>query len=168
MQKQTTLKTPTSQQVQTVIDNFKKVLPIANGHSWMLDMGEGRVWTKVECDEKNICGTPMCHAGWYATAEMDRIKKQYANDPNWYPTYDEGAEAMAKDLGFEDEYELQKWANDNEIIWGNDTGYEMFNSKFAFATTKRHRGAESLQDIVDHWEEVRDRIIALENTSHID
>jgi hypothetical protein len=197
------MKHPTSQQVQVVLDNFAKVLPIANGHQHLLDMGATTVYeTKHTCDTlivttvyetKHTCDTPMCHGGWYASAcykqikekELEKIEKgikarmvenpevELSDDqknPESYLCigYGDGASLMARHLGFDENNDLDEtqklrnWADDNYNIWGNSNGYGMFSSRHAFKSEKRPNGAESLQDIVNHWTEVRDRLAALE------
>jgi hypothetical protein len=188
------MKHPTSQQVQVVLDNFAKVLPIANGHQHLLDMGDSRVRIprlleelKYEPDEetiftvgekKYVCNTPMCHGGWYAAAVFTNKQVQ-----EHIIDYGEGASRIAFDLGFtykEDSlgygdkqiqeelklgarYDLTDWARQNPKIWGNDNGDEMFSFRSAFSNEeKRPNGAKSLQEIVDHWTEVRDRLAELE------
>ncbi len=170
-------KNPTSQQVQVVIDNFKKVLPIANGHTHLLNMSE----SKVYIPSANLCDTPMCHGGWYAAAVFEKLDLQKEQID-----YSEGAYKMAKDLGFnykspEDpenrdpfyeeraerlglgaRFDLESWAMMNPKIWGNGNGDDMFSNRFAFESPSRVTGANSLQDIVNHWTEVRDRLIELE------
>lgn len=142
----------TSKQIQVVLDNFAKVLPIANEHGRLLNMRNGEL---CHVDFKNnTCDTPMCHGGWYATA----VKKTRPND------YWDGAMAMAGHLGFECEVgELIRWAKRNPVLWGNQEGINMFDSKMAFYhKTKRPEGALSLQHIVDHWREVKARVEGIE------
>jgi hypothetical protein len=181
-------KHPTSQQVRTVIDNFKKVLPIANGHKFMLDMGCPYIYKEENIVKEESCGTPMCHGGWYAAATLQDKMKEVSLDTGarfgrrqYFMDYNNGAEQMAIDLGFtqtdDGEYEnfegkmiketiearthLRDWASENPQIWGNRNGEDMFHSKDAFET-EGSDGAESLQDIVDFWEKVYERIVALE------
>ena len=78
------MKNPTSRQFKVVINNFIKILPQAlfKGN---LDMAEARV-------EKNVCGTPMCHGGWYAVAADLPKRKIYRLH------FGDGADAIASHL----------------------------------------------------------------------
>lgn len=131
----------TSKRIETVLNNFAKV--IQRFPKGILNMHE----TKV--NHFHICGTVHCHGGWYAVATMS------PNDNGL--DYSDGADAMAKDLGFTDYGELCSWADRNRAIWGNGFGQSMFNSIFAF-TPGDKRNADNLQDIYDHWAEVHDRL----------
>jgi hypothetical protein len=132
----------TKEKVQLVIDNFKKVLPMATLANH-LNMNQALVNCFYEC------GTVHCHAGWYAVAacnlEMDL-------------DYGDGAYKLATDLGFFSSMDLKLWVSNNPELWGNDEGLLMFTDKIAFKSKGRPNGAETLQDIISHWEEVRDRL----------
>jgi hypothetical protein len=131
------MKNPTSKQFKTVINTFIKILPIARfkGH---LDMGQGDI-------EKNICGTPMCHGGWYAVAA--NVKP----DNFGIVDFDDGALALAKTLGFIDKHALKDWALNNPNLWGNPYGNNMFCSISAFNDAKTMRG------VINHWIGVHNR-----------
>lgn len=100
----------------------------------------------VECDV-HICGSPMCHAGWYAFSQVNNASR-----------FEDGAERMAHDLGFDMIYDLKDWARENPLLWGNENGIFMFRDPSAFESKDRPEGATSLSDIADHWEEVSDRL----------
>lgn len=137
---------PTKKQMQTVIDNLKKVLPWAIEDS-ALDM---RITTIHES-----CGTVHCFGGWYAIATLE--KKEIHSYSDFYL----GVIRMAKDLGFDKPSQLDTWAFHNTLMWGNHRGGNMFTSCSAFYhAVKRPRGAKNLQHIIDHLEEVRDRLPA--------
>lgn len=134
---------PTSAQVLTVIDNFKKVLPLAVQPDH-LDM-----WVTGVNMNGHACGTVHCHGGWYAVATLPHNKGL---------GYLDGAQKMATDLGFNNSLGLKDWAYNDIDIWGNTIGGEMFCNKKAFASDTRPNGAENLQHIIDHWTEVYNRI----------
>lgn len=128
--------TPTKQQWQTVIDNLKKVLPMAaNEHH--LDMGENRV-----NGHYHKCGTIHCVGGWYAVSVCDLTEEIDFND---------GGEAMANHIGFDDRHRLAEWAYLNPEIWGNEHGDMMFYDN------KAYDGAKTLTEVIAHLEGVRDR-----------
>lgn len=143
---------PTKKQVQKVIDNFTKVLPIAtktekvNGHS--VDMGDGRI-AKVE---NNVCGTPMCHGGWFALSCLKSLKKDLGY--SYMTSYENGAEKMAEFLGFKNLTQLKIWAQENPKIWGNDNGDCMFLAEGAF----NYKGKLTLAKIISHWKGVQKRL----------
>lgn len=124
---------PTSEQFKKVINNFIKILPQARfkGH---LDMEEADV-------EINVCGTPMCHGGWYAVASKVGIRPDFAD----------GANAMAVDLGFSYRGNLKCWADQNPKLWGNKFGYRLFSGNSAFNYAKTMRG------VINHWIGVHNR-----------
>lgn len=137
-----------SENILKVINNFKKVLPMAK-RDRQLDMSQSDV---------NFagypCGTIHCHAGWYAVASCDVLTKIL--------TYVNGIEQMAKDLDIPYEIILL-WASSNYEIWGNCYGSRMFNNRIAFChPVNRPEGARNLQDIVDHWTEVYERVKIIE------
>lgn len=140
-----------SADVLKVIKNFEK-LPLKTRLSEKgLNMGECGVTNFL-----GICNTTMCHGGWYAAVA---IKNKFLKTFH----YQDGANKMAQDLGFKHMNELQKWARDNEEIWGNNYGGIMFSSAEAFEYKERFK-ANCLEDIVQHWREVYERLLAKENT----
>lgn len=97
----------------------------------------------------------LCHGGVYA------IMKSYLKKGNI--DYRDGANLIANDLGFKDRFELQFWAELYKKEWGNDLGFSMFALHSAFYhPTKRPNGAEHVLHIADHWDEIADRVEAIE------
>jgi hypothetical protein len=135
--------TPTKAQWQTVIDNFKKVLPLAERED-QFDMRE----PAVRSDEHK-CGTVHCMGGWYAIKFLDEIVKQCK--PGQFIGYNEGANLIAEHLGFPGQWDLQEWAGDNPEIWGNEEGSSMFSNEDSYG------GAKTLAEAVTWLEGVRDR-----------
>lgn len=133
----------TKAQVQTVIDNFRKVLPMAVQENH-LDMLE----EDVNLDGYK-CGTVHCHGGWYAVATLDL---------NQSLDFSDGATKMAEHLGFDNYLSLEDWAEENPGLWGNSRGETMFVFPSAFKSESRPEGAQNLQDIIDHWSEVQSRL----------
>ncbi len=155
------MKHPHSSQVLSVINNFLKVLPLAKkeGH---LNMAEYRVQSKDGCSlgGSHTCGTVHCHAGWYAIANKEKIGFTHKDG---YVGFDKGYNVMCADLGFKYDKGLRLWADQNPEIWGNDSGERMFYSAGAFIhPIKRPNGALNLQHIIDHWQEVYERLLILE------
>jgi hypothetical protein len=130
--------TPTKAHWQVVIDNFKKVLPIATKRN-NLDMLE----PAVNADQHK-CGTVHCIGGWYAIATCD------INKPL---NYKDGALKMAEDLGFRDLpiLQLEEWAINHPSIWGNRYGAGMFCNPSAYGN------ATNLAEAIQFLEKVRDR-----------
>lgn len=148
------MKHPTSEAVLNVINNFKKVLPLAKRYDH-LDM-----------KAISVCGTIHCHGGWYAVATCDLRKIE-----DLYFTH--GVVQMEIDLGLEHIkgslfFSLQYWAVANHYLWGNECGGLMFKDALAFYhKDKRPFGAQNLQHIIDHWTEVYERLLLLENQIEI-
>ena len=101
----------------------------------------------------HVCGTVHCHAGNYAVQCLSEGILDGLID------YSYGSVMMTYHLGFDEPSELEIWAHNNENIWGNINGYNMFISPEAF-TPKGKSKAENNQDIVDHWSEVIERMKA--------
>lgn len=158
------MRNPTSQQVQKVIDNLTSVLPLTfdkNGkqRDKHLSMAVGSVRTTDEhLGVIHECGTTHCHGGWYAVAVCDRTRQSIG--------YMDGTMKMAEHLGFKDDMQLEYWAYENPEIWGNDWGVSMFEAegeKAFYNESCRPQGATNLNDIIDHWKEVKQRLVELEN-----
>lgn len=152
---------PTSDQVLTVVNTFKKVAMAKR--SWLGKIiGKKDIPNMVDMAKGNE-DTPCCHGAWYAKAngiEPHPIESFFV----------QGANKMVKDLGipvsmgFSGVEALIIWADSNPILWGNSNGARVFsaNGRMAFAGKNRPRGACTVQDFVDHWTEVYKRIKALE------
>lgn len=138
---------PTSQQILRVINNFKKVLPLTTLPAH-LQMMEGAV------NINHSCGTVHCHGGWYAVAACN------VDEPLCFT---DGAKKLSNDLSFNDWFALELWARNNYTIWGNNYGENMFSGRIAFKSSDRKDGAMNLQHIIDHWTEVYERILKIEN-----
>jgi hypothetical protein len=131
------MRNPTKKQLDKLIATFEKAIKKFPQAS--VAMMEPNI---------NSCGTPMCHAGWFAIgAKIDT------------DSFTDGADVIAQTLGFEDRKQLRFWANDNPQIWGNEWGMAMFTDGKAFGKAEDEFG--SLQIIIDHWKGVRDRVLAL-------
>ena len=84
-----------------------------------------------------------------------------------------GADWMASDLGFSDEpqtipeahfgpsrleEDLTHWAVAHPELWGNPNGDAMFCGDEAFGWSERTKPRPVLQDIIDHWRGVAERV----------
>lgn len=138
------MRNPTKKQVQKVIDVLTKANKIAKFNA-PVDMSE----TQVE--EKHICGTPMCHGGWYAVGRMPKTKIIEK-----HVSYTHGASLMSKDLGFNNDSQLEEWAEQNPELWGNKCGWGIFSAAKAF--TNAEFELTSLTQIIDHWKGVQERL----------
>ena len=144
-------KHPRSEDVLNVIRNFERVLPYAEGERLlnMLETGVSRLPLPV-------CNTPHCHAGWYLLAKKPFMQRIFSRHNNF--TY--GYLEMERDLNIPS---ISDWARENPEIWGNNSGSYVFSSPLAFVGPTRPNGAKTLKDIVDHWKEVYERLVKLEN-----
>lgn len=144
---------PSQKQWQTVIDKLYSVLPFTLDHPRRsMNMQEPCVNTE------HPCGTVHCLGGWYAIAHW----KESAFDRTKILDYKDGAHQMAHDLGFSDRLDLYNWASLNEELWGNKKGYELFHYQAAFTPGKK-KSATSLEDIIHHFENVKERCHAYSN-----
>ena len=91
--------------------------------------------TKVDMDEPfdrrgchhRLCDTPACHGGWGAI-----LYGVIGNDMDTLDFYLQGADLIAKELGFHSRNHLISWADNYPEYWGNDEGQYMFNGPEAF------------------------------------
>lgn len=137
-----------SDSVLKVVSNFKKLIfPKIIKNS--LDMRKSSV---------HLCGTVHCHGGWYMVATHP-FRSLFPINVN----YADGANQMAKDLGFKNSSRMISFFKNHHEIWGNPNAPLMFSDKRAFFhETKRPEGAKSLSDIIDHWNDVYLRLKKLE------
>lgn len=115
-----------------------------------VDMGEPS-WN---LGEANLCGSPACHAGWFAVArnqEQDKITKNGVKHYNFHHS----AKEMAVFLGFDSEQDLENWAFENPTLWGNTYGGGMFSDRSAFLPGEGRQ--PTLKEIGKHWLKVASR-----------
>jgi hypothetical protein len=144
------MKNPTVKQVAFVIDKLKLVREQACEEG-ALDMAALNVYDE---EYEYECGTVHCVGGWYAVANLDR---EFIDNKikNGRVEYDDGAELMAHDLGFDSYWALGGWAFDNPKIWGNEGGFEMFESASAYDNA-------GFDGVIAQWELVKQNLIELE------
>ena len=85
------------------------------------------------------CGSPACFAGWYMAIA-------HPNDT---------ADEIAQMMGFKFHYELEVWAGENDLIWGNLYGPSMFASYKAF---DMEYGKTTVGGIFRHLKKVKKRL----------
>jgi len=147
------MKHPTSKQVFAVVANFKSLKPRRSFIGFKIPMELDMKAATVNEDGR-LCGTIHCHAGWYAVAVCN-LKERL--------NYTSGVERLQYDLGFETYYTIEIWAEQYSNIWGNGFGRAMFSDALAFYhQEKRPNGAKDLNDIINHWQEVGERLLAME------
>lgn len=133
--------TPTKAQFQTVIDNLNRAVnDYGAADSENFSMCQGTTTN----DSGTICGTVHCIGGWYAISVLQPF--------NGRVSYSNGANKMARDLGFNCYYDLKMWASNNPSIWGNEWGHAMFCDEWAY------NNARTLPEAIVHLEGVRDRL----------
>ena len=121
----------------------------------------------------NPCKTICCHGGLFALAMEEKNDYRFLegnlteNKFGMATTvfFDEGADMMARFLGFCDSNDLREWAEINANIWGNPYGKNMFHAGKAFGL---YRGIDdpmlkgicepTVEDILKHWRDVAKRI----------
>lgn len=136
-----------SKNILKVIQKFESILHLAPKRE-NLQMISG--WVPPSLNE---CGSSCCHGGWYVIATVrDRCAPM---------TYNNGVDAMEADLELEKGM-LRVWSLYNSMLWGNEFGHHIFDAAIAFHSATRPHGAQTLEDIVDHWKEVYERVKATE------
>ena len=163
---------PTPVNIRTIANKLKEMIPEARN-------GEVKMWSCDIYKETHICGTVACHAGLYELHYALQNNNTYffdrnGNEGNYYKVlcrrlgdghvtrinWKEGADRMARDLGFYNKTKLEKWAKENPKLWGNENGNSMFESNLAFGQLN---DTLKLSEIISHWLKVADRI---ENINH--
>lgn len=156
---------PTSDQVLTVVNTFKKVAVAKR--SWLGRLfGTKEVPNRVDMNEGLLNLQGCCHGAWYGVAKG---LNQTLEAAFWI----DGANKLAQDLGFirtsfdTPAWEnLVNWANRNRSLWGNENGFYMF---FGGRTNEAFgKRVYVVQDIIIHWMGVYDRIKALEEKEIIE
>ncbi len=140
----------TSEKVRKMVRTLEEMLPYAADED-SLNMHEPAV-----CSDHVECGTAHCVGGWYLLAKKWDGNTRHdpsLEDEDW----DSGADLMARDLGIDSRYDLESWAYENDIVWGNTRGLDMFREHFAY-TPGGKEYAKSLREVCDHWLEVADRL----------
>ena len=142
------VKHPTVEQVKFVIRKLKSVRGQAIKKD-AFNMSEAIAYIK----NRHECGTVHCVGGWYAIANLDRpeIKDRFKKG---FVGYSDGADLMAKDLGFANRDCLQTWAFDNPEIWGNPRGGSMFAYESAYDN-------EGFDGVISQLEVVKGNLIEL-------
>jgi hypothetical protein len=141
-------KHPTIEQVNFVIRKLKSVAGQARKKG-AFNMSEAIAYMK----NRHECGTVHCASGWYVVANLDRpeIKNRFKKG---YVGYSDGADLMARDLGFADRDCLQTWAYENPEIWGNENGRSIFSEESAYDN-------EGFDGVIKQWELVKQNLIEL-------
>ena len=156
---------PHPEAIRAAMDRLEKVATAA-GHP-IVEMNEGRIM-------RHACGTSACHGGWYVIAKMEEMDIAWSDQiaisyevpvrpstvlPNTMNaiTFDEGADLLARDLGFRLSFHLRDWADMYPDLWGNIHGSAMFIAGYAFGIEGR---SPTTRDIINHWRGVADRIEA--------
>lgn len=111
-----------------------------------VDMGKIEVCSRLQ----HTCGTPACFGGWVAV---------YALTDDEIYDYSSGAQWVAEFLGYQYEWQLESWAQDNVKIWGNEFGTGMFADSNAYGEEHRE---PTLDEIADHWLGVAKRLCELQ------
>ena len=160
---------PDPDNIRTIAMRLESMLPLARNEK--MEMFASRVYINEE-----LCGTQACHGGFYELEFALRNKEDFILPEDFYDNTDceyllkktldsdgcyipvywyDGAERMAKDLGFKDRNQLEEWANKNPLLWGNTKGRDMFQDGEAF---KGDYDSVKLIDVVNHWLTVAERI----------
>lgn len=127
---------------------------------------------KVQMSRVNIerteCGTVACHAGWYAFNHLSNKfkwhkyheldEREFLSAIDRHISWRDGSDLIAKDLGFTCMSDVEKWAEENPDIWGNENGKFLFSSNSAFGCSRNKK--VTLVDIANHWKGVAERLPA--------
>lgn len=137
---------PTKQQIQKVIDTLEASIKVVGVG---VDMSQGR----VTHDDNTLCDTVFCHGGHYL---IGYYTLQGLCVPAW-KLYSSGVQRMAEDLGLGSEEGIANYYTENDDLWGNNFAAAMFVHREAFKSDTRPGGARDLNDIIQHWKEVKER-----------
>ena len=118
-----------------------------------LDFGESG-------NREEDCGTVACHGGWAALILDSTVNPEV--DPYPYQSYELGALAIGRFVGFTGEGSLLDWADSNPLEWGNEFGHYMFDSNGYSSFGVFDAGQCTVGDIGMHWVAVGCRVLGLE------
>ena len=114
------------------------------------------------------CSTIACVGGWYLLSRFnkDEIELEtnglYVEKKTGFAlNYSEGADAMSIDLGFNGQLGLCNWARDYPSLWGNDQGFGVFSSRYAYVADAVVENI-SVQDVCDWLIDVGHRCIKVQ------
>ncbi|GJL73554.1 MAG: hypothetical protein NMNS01_27530 [Nitrosomonas sp.] len=140
---------PTKKQMQTVIDNFKKIRKFAdkNGFFEIYD---------PDVLKGTSSKTVACVAGWYMHAVKDYGAKWFNHGENGIFSFEHGGNLIANELGFKNKFMLEMWAGKHPRIWGNNNGVHMFSKEPAWNGIEDR--ADKMSCVIEHLEGVRDRL----------
>jgi hypothetical protein len=152
--KKNRLKNPTVEQVERVIKKLESVKNKANKEG-AFDMQEARVCGRpLDTEELHECGTVHCASGWYAVANFRRAAIR-AELMKGLVGYEDGANLMARDLGFENRHDLIHWAEHAPEIWNNLNGHNMLIKEDAYDNP-------GFDGVIAQWKIVKQNLIELE------
>ena len=139
--------------IREIFGDLKK----SNDPNQVLHMGNGQY--RMNDPDKSVClGCKLCV---YFTT------KQYldVSDSTYFRYFADGAEALAKKLGFGDRHGLERFMRDHPDIWGNGYGYYMFGNSISYITSCKIMFDTylTLGEAINHWLGVADRIQAYVN-----
>ena len=141
---------PSQEQWQKVIDTLKSVLHLARAEeNFFMGLGISH----------KPCGTVCCVGGWYKVAKTSPEEIPNLVDDDW----EAGKHSIGQDLGFLDGDEFKVWAIKNESLWGNNLGYQMFVFADAYNAGMPDAYAQTLQDVINHYEFVKQQCYAYTN-----
>ena len=143
-------------------------------------MSEANIIRKNKDAFLHPCKTICCHGGMFLLAlKEDTSNFSFEYNPYLYdaqtlyyknsfigkktsvPNFADGAELLAKFLGFTNIEGLKDWAVRNPNLWGNRHGDKMFSADVAFMedTVDQSNSCNgSVDTIINHWKKVADRI----------
>ena len=160
-------KHPSPDNIRRVAAKLESMIP--NARNGKLNMCAWNIY-----NEPAFCGTIACHGGLYELEHAlrngdkyvfnlnkeDDLQRSYLSEKNEEGTmiplnFKNGADRIARDLGFTSRRELEKWATSNPERWGNKYGGSLFCDENAF---NEKETTILLTTIVTWWRNVADRI----------
>ena len=126
-----------------------------DGHDVILNMGLGDTQQYVY-----ECHTVACLAGFYAMTDSNSSFICHGDginvlqNANWTSdhSYKAGGTLFAKDLGFNEQWELEQWAGLHPLLWGNTKGRKLMMYASAWGD-----GEVTINTIINHLMAVSER-----------
>lgn len=179
---------PDPEKIRTAMDRMERAVDASECPKLAMRMGHIEQRPVEVAYETVRCGTFACVGGWYAlatirhndwphawkggTAKMLRvpIEPGECGDLDYdYPGtrgvgYDrDGAQVLARDIGFPHRQALERWGADNPDLWGNKCGELMFSEVCAYRPDPLDEpepptDSVTVHEVIAHWRAVADRI----------
>lgn len=159
---------PEAKRVREASERLRSYVSESGDNGTKLDFSTGLIWQGEQVNPRAWparCQTIACFAGHYFMAclaeepeeahpwrfegEQGRGSQTLLlldTKTKVHAEYHQGTRMLARDLGFNDQYQLMRWARRHPALWGCYGGEYMFGSRVAFTALRRPQ-LEELEEL---------------------